>query len=153
MSRPSREPTLSQYLQAVRDGAAEPPASASLIGVDLLDVGDGTATFGLTPAAIHDNGTGIVHGGILATLIDFAAVSAVNDVPVTTSVSTASLNLVYLHPVPTAAGPVRAEASLVHRGRRTNVAEVRLIGDDGSLLAVATATVVVARERADPLPR
>lgn len=135
--------TVAQHLRAIRAGSATPPGAALLLGVGVLDVGDGTATFALTPSPQHDNGSGFVHGGVLATLVDFAVASALSHVPAGASASTASLNLTYLRPVPVGGPAVSARAQVVHLGRRSSVVEARVVGDDGVLPVVATATVVV----------
>jgi len=50
---------------------------AKLLGLDEFDLGDGTATVRLPTGPQHANMGGIVHGGALSALLDFALGAAV----------------------------------------------------------------------------
>jgi acyl-coenzyme A thioesterase PaaI-like protein len=53
-----------------------PPAPiAELVGFDLVELGEGRASFAMDPAERHYNPLGTVHGGIAATLLDSAMVA------------------------------------------------------------------------------
>ena len=47
-------------------------------GIELVDVGPGTATVRMTIGDEHRNGVGMVHGGAIFTLADFAFAAASN---------------------------------------------------------------------------
>ena len=47
-------------------------------GIELVEVGPGTATVRMTIADTHRNGVGMVHGGAIFTLADFAFAAASN---------------------------------------------------------------------------
>lgn len=137
-------PTMREVLLAIRSGALEPPPAALLVGARIVDIADGGAVFALTPRAEHLNLNQTVHGGLLATLADFALCCAVNDVPATASVATAGLSLTYQRPVTLATGEVVATARVLHRTGRTASVEVRVTDGAGRLHAHAVGTVVVA---------
>lgn len=139
----AKVPTVADYLRAVQAGRLPPPPSAALLGVEIADVGEGTASFSLRPRPELDNGAGAVHGGFLASLADFAAVSAVNDVPVTVAVVTGQLSLSFVQAVPVVASHVVACGEVLHRTRRTAIIRVSLTGEGGCLHVTGNATCII----------
>lgn len=126
--------------------AGELPQSpmALLMGFALVEVGDGTATFAATPQEFHYNPAGVVHGGFAATLLDSAMGCAVySTVKTGFTYTTVELKVNLLKPISLATGPVRARATVLHRGRRTAMAEGRLEDAAGRLLAHATTTCLI----------
>jgi acyl-coenzyme A thioesterase PaaI-like protein len=67
-----------ELLEAIIAGDLPPPPMAALIGVELVSVGEGEAVFRCTPDESTYNAIGIVHGGLLCTLLDTAAGCAVH---------------------------------------------------------------------------
>jgi uncharacterized protein (TIGR00369 family) len=134
---------LRDVLEGIRAGRFPPPPAAALLGLEIVEIGDGTAVFALTPAPEHLNATGTVNGGLLATLADFAVCCAVSDVPASAAVSTAGLHVTYQQAVTLQTGRVRATASVLHRTARAATVEARITDARGRLHAHATATVVV----------
>lgn len=87
---------------------------------------------------------GSVHGGILATFADIAAAVSLwrsfdpdSEIPITTDMHVRY----YRQP---AAGPLRAEATVVHAGRRLLSTECSVTDAGGRLLARSTATYMVS---------
>ena len=133
-----------RQLSAIRDRTAPPAPIQDLLGFDLVDVGEGAAAFRYQPDARHRNPLGTVHGGVAMTLLDSAAGAAVHstldDGDGYTTLET-KVNLV--RAVRPTTGPLRAEGSVVHRGRTVATAESRLIAADGTLYAHATSTCLI----------
>jgi uncharacterized protein (TIGR00369 family) len=93
----------------------------------------------LSPVVENGSGTGVTHGGVLATLLDTAmtfALIAETD----RDWSTVDLRVDYLRPV--GIGTVGLEGRVVHAGRRTGRAEGRLTDGDGTTCAIAVGTFV-----------
>ncbi len=138
------EQTGLQQLIAIRDETAPPAPIQELLGFDLIDVTEGTATFCYRPDARHRNPLGTVHGGIAMTLLDSAAGAAVHstlsDGYLYTTLET-KVNLV--RAVRPTTGPLLAEGSVVHRGRTVATAESRLVAAEGTLYAHATSTCLM----------
>jgi len=82
---------------------------------------------------------GILHGGLLATLMDSACGVALGTLlrPGETLV-TLDLRINFLCPV--RSGTLTAEGTVVHRGRKTGVAEASIRDQDGRLVARGGAT-------------
>jgi len=138
------EQTGLQQLLAIRDGKAPPAPIQVLLDFDLVDVTVGSAAFSYRPDARHRNPLGTVHGGVAMTLLDSAAGAAAHstlrDGCGYTTLET-KVNLV--RAVQPTTGPLRAEGSVVHRGRTVATAESRLVAADGTLYAHATSTCLI----------
>jgi uncharacterized protein (TIGR00369 family) len=131
-------------LRAVVEGREPQVPIAQTLDFALAEVSEGRAVFALTPAEYHYNPIGVVHGGVAATLLDSAMGCAVNSMlPKGTAYTTLEIKVNYLRPLTFKTGPVRAEGTVVHLGRRMAVAEGRLIDSDGKLYATATTTCLV----------
>lgn len=122
-----------------------PPAPmASVLGYELIEAAEGRAVFAVTPAEFHYNPAGHVHGGFAATVLDSAMGCAVySTVEVGWTYTTIEIKVNYLKPITVATGPLRGIGTLLHRGRRTAMAEGRLEDASGRLLAHATTTCLI----------
>jgi uncharacterized protein (TIGR00369 family) len=131
-------------LQKVAAGQLPSSPMASLMGYDLVEVAEGRAVFSCTPAEFHYNPAGHVHGGFAATVLDSAMGCAVySTVETGSTYTTVELKVNYLRPITVATGPVRGIGTVLHRGRRTAMAEGRLEDAAGRLLAHATTTCLI----------
>jgi uncharacterized protein (TIGR00369 family) len=122
-----------------------PPAPiAELVGFDLVELGEGRASFELDPGERHYNPLGTVHGGIAATLLDSAMGVAVHTtLDEGQTYTTLELNVHYVGAMTQDTGPVVATGSVIHRGGRVATAEARLTDADGRLLAHGTSTCLI----------
>jgi uncharacterized protein (TIGR00369 family) len=117
---------------------------ADLVGMELVELGEGQATFALDPAERHYNPLGTVHGGIAATLLDSAMGCAVH----TTlgegeRYTTLELKVNFVRAITEATGRVVASGAVIHRGGRIATAEARLADENGRLLAHGTSTCLI----------
>ena len=124
-----------------------PPPMAATLGIALIEVEHGCATFEGTTAEWQYNPLGTVHGGWAATLLDSALGCAVHTtLGPRQTYTTLDLQVRFLRPVLASTGRVRAEARVVHAGRRIATADAKLLGaTDGALLATATASCLIKR--------
>ena len=133
-----------EVLRQVLAGALVPSPMASLMGYDLVEAAEGRAVFAVTPAEFHYNPAGHVHGGFAATVLDSAMGCAVyTTVGLGETYTTIELKVNYLKPITVATGPLRGTGTVLHRGRRTALAEGRLEDAAGKLLAHATTTCLI----------
>jgi uncharacterized protein (TIGR00369 family) len=133
-----------EILQRVVAGEMPHAPMADLLGYRLIEVAEGLAVFTCTPAEYHYNPAGHVHGGFAATLLDSAMGCAVyTTIDTGSTYTTVEIKVNYLRPVTVATGPVRAVGTLLHRGRKTAMAEGRLEDAAGKLLAHATTTCLI----------
>jgi len=132
------------YLRKMQSGDVPAMPIAATLGIALSDVEDGRAVFVSTPAIAHYNAIGTVHAGYTATLLDSCMACAVlSALPKGTGFTTMEFKVSLLRPVTIETGPVRAEGTLMSRGRRGATAEGRLTDANGKLLAHATTTCLI----------
>jgi uncharacterized protein (TIGR00369 family) len=117
---------------------------AELVGFDLIELGEGQASFRMDPAERHYNPLGTVHGGIAAMLLDSAMGVAVHTaLDEGQTYTTLELKVNYVRAMTQDTGPVVATGSVIHRGGRVATAEARLTDAGGHLLAHGTSTCLI----------
>jgi uncharacterized protein (TIGR00369 family) len=84
---------------------------------------------------VHLNGTGTLHGGVYASLIDNAMGLSVLAL---VGVRTATIQMNVHFPGAVGAGRITCESEVVHRTHRTATAEARVLDADGNLVALGT---------------
>lgn len=105
-------------------------------GIELTTVGDGYAEAVLRVSGDLLNGRGVVQGGAVMTLADFAFAGAVNG----SGVSGVSLNCTTNFIRPGTGDMLKAVARKVSQGRRTALYSVEVTNDEGKLIAVMSIT-------------
>ncbi|GEM_PF-661759 len=125
-----------------------------LLGLRMVDSVPGTVTVEMPVRAEAFNGSGNLHGGAIATLIDVAAGScaarASNFEPGKNTLVTADLHVRYLGRPK--GDVVRAEARAMRAGRQLTVVEVRVLDPSDNLIAVADFSAMVVPRREPLLP-
>ena len=107
--------------------------------------GAGGATGELVIDAVHRNPYGIVHGGVYAALADNTMGGAITGLMgIGKTFTTVDLHIRYLRPIKS--GVISARATVVKAGRRVIQAECTMQGDDGKLVATATASFFVVED-------
>ena len=137
------------YLRAVADGRIPRPPIAALLGMTILGVEPGRATFQLDIGEHLYNPIGSVHGGVFCTALDSAMGCAVHSALATgQAYTTLELHVNLVRGLGLATPTVTAEGEIVSLGRRVATASGRLVGPDGTLYAHATTTCLVFEPRA-----
>jgi len=121
----------------------KPPGPlAELLGIRAETLGEGEARVGLTLSDDHLNPYGVVHGGVVCSLVDTAMGAAlVSRLEPGERCTTLEIKINYL--APATEGDLAAEARLVQRTRRVGVLEARVTGAGGALIALATGTFYI----------
>jgi uncharacterized protein (TIGR00369 family) len=133
------------YIGEIVAGTVPPPPIAVLMRFAPVDFAEGRATFEGEPGEEHYNPIGVVHGGYASTLLDSAMGCAVHTtLPAGSLYTTLTIEVKLVRPISRDTGTVRAEAEVVHRGRRQATAEARLFeAGSGKLLAHGTSTCMI----------
>ena len=135
-----------QFLQGIIDGRLPPPPMARLTGARLLSVGDGQATFGLTPDESSYNPIGMVHGGLLCTMLDSAAGCAVHTLlPAGVGYSSIEIKVSFLEPVRAGGGEIDFHGQALRIGTRVAFAEAYARETGGKLVGHATSSIALLR--------
>ncbi len=143
-----REPGI-EMIRAIGNGGLPVPPIGQTLGFGLLELGtapDGSTTLSVTlePAEHHTSPLGMVHGGVIATLLDTACGCAVHaSLPAGVGYTSLDLSTRFLRPVFAGSGTIRATGWVVSSGRRTALAEAELRDERGRLLAHATSTCML----------
>jgi uncharacterized protein (TIGR00369 family) len=133
-----------EFLQAMIDGLVPPPPFAALTGADLVSVGDGVAVFRCTPDESTFNPLGLVHGGVVCTLLDSAAGCAVqSQLPAGVGFSSIEIKVSFLAPAKGAT--LEIEGRSLRVGRRIAFAEAHARDAGGKLVGHATTSLALLR--------
>ena len=131
-------------LRGMRDGTVPAPPFAALVGVSVAEVEEGRVVMRMVPAEYHYNPIGSVHGGILATLLDSVMGCAVQStLPKGRAYTSLEIKVNYVRAVTDESGELSAEGRIVHGGRRSAVAEGKVLNAKGRLCATASTTCLV----------
>jgi uncharacterized protein (TIGR00369 family) len=113
----------------------------------LVGTGEGSATIEMMPSEDMTNHAGFVHGGMISTLADSAMGKAVRaSGPGIVRQASFDLKLTFIS-VAKVGETLQATATVIHAGRRTVVAECRVEGPGGKLVATASGTFAVTRDK------
>jgi uncharacterized protein (TIGR00369 family) len=135
-----------ELLSAVVAGELPKPPIASLMGFGISTVEDGRVVFTMEPAEYQYNPIGSVHGGVFATILDSAAGCAVHTkLPAGVGYTSLDLIVKYLRPMTVDTGPVQCIGTVTQLGKRTALAEARIVDGQDRLLATAVSSCLILR--------
>ncbi|MGY1773828.1 PaaI family thioesterase [Blastococcus sp. SYSU D00813] len=133
-----------ETLEALRDGVLPPPPIVPLVQMDLVAVEEGRVEFSCLVDESVYNPIGVVHGGLVCTLLDTVAGCAVHStLPRGTGYTSIELKVTYLRAVTAASGPLRAIGRVVKPGRRVAFAEGEVLDAAGRSVATASSSLLV----------
>lgn len=128
------------YIQALRDSVRDAPYP-SLVAMTIASIDLDACRIHIELDRRHLQPFGIVHGGVLATLIDTATFWAgFLRLPEDAGLVNVDLKLNYLKPV--TGGLLRAEGRCLRAGRQISVAEASVYDDRNDLVAHGTSTLM-----------
>jgi len=128
------------YIAAIRASVARAPFT-HLIGLTIAELEFDRCRIDLDLGERHLQPFGIVHGGVLATLIDTATFWAgFMRLPEDAGLVNVDLKLNYLRSV--SSGGLRAEGRCLRAGRQVSYAEASVFDGGGELVAHGTSTLM-----------
>ncbi len=114
---------------------------ARLLGIELDAISSGSATLGLDIREDLTQNHGVVHGGVIASLIDTATAFAIISLLAPKErVTTVDLTISYLRPLTD--GRITAVATVLRAGRRLFVVSAEVFDGDGKLATTALSTYI-----------
>jgi uncharacterized protein (TIGR00369 family) len=133
-----------EYCQATISGAHPPSPVAVMLGMTLASIERGQSVVTVEVGAHLLHGRGVVHGGIISTLLDTAmAWAVISSLDKGRGFATAHLGIDFVRPAHSRSGVLRSEASIVHSGRRVALSEAKAFDSNGTLVASANSTCVI----------
>ncbi|MFJ6087878.1 PaaI family thioesterase [Streptomyces sp. NPDC092369] len=135
-----------EMFQAMAEGRLPLPPVMSTLGISDLSFDEGRVRLTLDPQECHYNPLGSVQGGVYGVLLDAAFGFAVHTrLPAGVAYTSLDLSVKFLRPVTIDRGPVFAEATVVHLGRRTALAEGRIADSHDRIYATANSSCLIMR--------
>ncbi len=133
-----------EFVHGLVDGTLPLNTIAETLGYDVTEAANGRVVVTITPTSAHLNPAGTVHGGVAATLLDTAMGLAVQTtLELGLAQTTLEFKIALVRPITPDTGPIRAEGTVLSRGRRIGTAEGRLTDRNGRLLAHGTTTCLI----------
>ncbi|UQX89609.1 PaaI family thioesterase [Jatrophihabitans telluris] len=131
-------------MRAVADGTVAPPPIAAHFAFTIESVESGAVVFTCVPDESAYNPIGMVHGGLVCTLLDTVIGCAVHTtLPPRVGYTSIELKVNYLRPVHSDGGALTARGWVVKPGRRVAFAEGSVIDGDGKLVATASGSCLI----------
>jgi uncharacterized protein (TIGR00369 family) len=119
---------------------------ARLIGFETKEFADGRATITLAAGPQHANPMGTLHGGILCDIADAAmGMAFASTLAPEESFTTVELKISFFRPIWQA--QLRAEGTVVQRGRAIGYVECTVTDEESRLVAKAASTCMVLRDQ------
>jgi acyl-CoA thioesterase len=114
---------------------------AKFLGIELESLEPGVAVVVLELSDKFKQNNGVIHGGVIASLIDTALALAILSVlPEGERVTTIDLTISYLRPL--IEGKARATARVLRAGKRVIAASAEVAGDNENVAATALSTYI-----------
>jgi uncharacterized protein (TIGR00369 family) len=133
-----------ETMQAIRDGILPPAPIAKLVQMGITALEEGRVEFTCALDESVYNPIGVVHGGLVCTVLDTVAGCAVHTtLPAGVGYTSIELKVNYLRPVHAGSGPLTAIGRVVKPGRRVAFAEGEVLDAAGRTVATATSSLLV----------
>ena len=140
----ARERSGLETMEAIRDGVLPPAPIAMLMQFGIGSLKEGRVEFTCGVDESVYNPIGVVHGGLVCTLLDTVAGCAVHTtLPAGMAYTSIELKVSYLRPVHASSGPLTAIGRVVKPGRRVAFAEGEILDAQGRSVATASSSLLV----------
>lgn len=132
------------FLTAVAEGRLPGAPIGSLMEFGIRSVSNGEVVFTCVPDESAYNPIGVVHGGLVCTLLDSVTGCAVHStLPVGMAYTSLDISVSYLRPVTRDSGVLTARGWVTRAGRRAGFSEGDVRTADGKVVATAKSTCLV----------
>jgi uncharacterized protein (TIGR00369 family) len=133
-----------EFVQGLADGSLPLNTMARTLGYDVTEAAYGRVVVCAEPDATLLNPAGTVHGGFAATLLDTCMGLAIQTtLEKGLAQTTVEFKISLVRPITPETGLIRAEGSVLNRGRRIGAAEGRITDRQGRLLVHGTTTCLI----------
>jgi len=141
---PQKEMSGLEFVRGLADGTLPLNMMAQTLGYDITEAEQGRVVVTADPKQIHLNPAGTVHGGLAATMLDSSMGLAIHStLDRGIGSTTLEFKISFLRPITSQTGPIRAEGTMISRGRRVSTAEGRVTDREGRLLVHGTTTCLI----------
>lgn len=135
------------YLSAVIAGSLPHPPMAELMNITFVAAEPGAVTFTCEPDESTYNPLGVVHGGLVCTLLDSVAACALHTTLAPgQGITSIEIKVNFMRPVRLSTGLLTATGRVVKAGSRVCFCEGTVTDGQGRIVASATSTLVVLND-------
>jgi uncharacterized protein (TIGR00369 family) len=132
------------YLRAMIDGTLPPPPIAGLMTFTMVEAEPGRVVFTCQPDESAYNPIGMVHGGLVCTLLDSVAGCALHSTLAQGKGYTSiEIKVSYLKGVRASSGLLTATGTVIKSGSRVGFTEGVVTDEKGAIIATASSTLLV----------
>jgi uncharacterized protein (TIGR00369 family) len=132
------------FVEGLANGTLPLNTIAQTLGYDVSEADNGRVVITAVPNDTLLNPAGTVHGGFSATLLDSCMGLAIQStLEKGFSQTTLEFKISLVRPITTETGTIKAEGTVLSRGRRIGTAEGRIVDRSGRLLAHGTTTCLI----------
>ncbi len=133
-----------EFLTAILVGELPPPPIGTLFNMRPVSCSDGEVVFTADPDASMYNPIGVVHGGLVCTLLDSVLGCAVHStLPRGAGYTSIELKVSYLRAVTGDSGPLTATGRVTKRGRRVCFTDGEVVDGAGRTVATASSSLLI----------
>ena len=133
-----------EFVQGLADGTLPLNTIAQTLGYDITEAETGRVVVTAEPSDIHLNPAGTVHGGLAATMLDSCMGLAIQStLEKGVGSTTLEFKISFVRPITLETGQIKAEGTVISRGRRVGTAEGRVTDGKGRLLVHGTTTCLI----------
>ena len=139
-----KEMTGLEFVQGLADGTLPLNTIAKTLGYDITEAQSGRVVVTAEPKDTHLNPAGTVHGGLAATMLDSCMGLAIQStLEKGVGSTTLEFKISFVRPITPETGPIKAEGTVINRGRRIGTAEGRVTDSKERLLVHGTTTCLI----------
>jgi uncharacterized protein (TIGR00369 family) len=133
-----------EFVRGLADGTLPLNMIARTLGYDVVEAESRRVVVTAEPTADHLNPAGTVHGGLAATMLDSCMRLAIQStLDKGAGSTTLEFKISFVRPITPETGPIRAEGTVLNRGRRIGIADGRVTDSKGRLLVHGTTTCLI----------
>jgi uncharacterized protein (TIGR00369 family) len=139
-----REMSGLEFVRGLVEGTLPLNTIAETLGYDIVEAENGRVVVVAEPKNSHLNPAGTVHGGLAATMLDSCMGLAIQStLEKGVGSTTLEFKISFLRPITPETGLIKAEGTMINRGRRVGTAEGRVTDTKGRLLVHGTTTCLI----------
>jgi uncharacterized protein (TIGR00369 family) len=139
-----REMSGLEFVRGLVEGTLPLNTIAQTLGYDIIEAETGRVVVVAEPKNSHLNPAGTVHGGLAATMLDSCMGLAIQStLEKGVGSTTLEFKISFVRPITPETGLIKAEGTVINRGRRVGTAEGRVTDTKGRLLVHGTTTCLI----------
>ena len=133
-----------EFVQGLVEGTLPLNTIAGTLGYDITEAENGRVVVTAEPKDSHLNPAGTVHGGLAAPMLDSCMGLAIQStLERGIGSTTLEFKISFVRPITPETGPIKAEGTVINRGRRIGIAEGRVTDSKGRLLVHGPTTCLI----------